>query len=253
MHEQLRLAILISGGGSTMKSIVEATKPSGTLFGKVKPVVVIASKPGIQGIERACDLDVPVFIINRRGYEKGQEGSDAYEKDLLAALQTSGAEWVSQNGWLPLTPESVISCFEGRIFNQHPGPLDPGHKDKDGKQLHFGGVGMHGLTVPAAVLEFQCLARRIFPDEATIHRVDTGFDGGMVVARREVEIISGDTPESVAQRMLPIEHQLQIDFWGEAYEGHVSEVSRDMPLIYDDESDLLQQAIIYARRAYPNG
>lgn len=253
MHEQIRLAILISGSGSTMESIVEATKPSGPLFEKVKPVVVIASKADIQGSERAHNLGIPVSVINRKDYMKGPEGLIAYEAELLAELEKFGVEWVSQNGWLPLTPEGVISCFEGKIFNQHPGPLDPGHKDKDGKQLHFGGVGMHGLAVPAAVLEFQRLAGRIFPDEATIHRVDAGFDGGAVVARREVEIVSGDTPESVARRMLPVEHQLQRDFWGKVYEGNVSEVSRDIHLIHEEEAGLLWQAIACARKAYPNG
>jgi phosphoribosylglycinamide formyltransferase 1 len=253
MHETINLGIMISGSGTTMEAVIKATKEGGMLHNKVKPVVVIASKSGIAGCEKADKLGIPVRIVERKLFNKSKTGLNEFGWAILAYLKEFDAHYVSQNGWLPLTPSNVIESFKGGIFNQHPGPLDPDNIDINGIPIHFGGKGMHGLAVHSAVLEFQRQTKRIFPSEATIHRVCSEVDGGAVVARQFVEIISGDTPELLSARMLPIEHQLQIDFWQNVYKENVTELYRNKPLIHDGEEQFLHQAIIYARDAYPNG
>lgn len=253
MSERIRLAMLISGGGTTMEKIAEATRQHGELEGKIIPAVVISSRDDAGGIEKARALGIPTEVVKRRDYEKGEAGLEAFGWIIIGVLRKYGAEYVSQNGWLPLTPKNVIYEYEDRIFNQHPGPLDPGHVGEDGMPIHFGGKGMHGLAVHAAVLEFQRLSGRVFPTEATIHRVRPNVDGGPVVARREVTVKPDDSPETLAARVLPVEHALQIGFWQSVSDGTVSQLARPQNLIMPGEEALLRRAIVYARETYPNG
>ncbi len=253
MRERLRLAIFISGGGSTMDAIVRATQQDGQLNNRIEPVVVISNKPDASGISKAQALDIPVRVVDRKDFEKGEKGLEQFGWAILAFLREFSADFISQNSWLALTPANVIQEYEGKIFNQHPGPLDPDHKGSDGLPLHFGGKGMHGLAVHAAVLEFQRISSRSFPAEATIHRVNPVVDEGVVVARNQVKVFSGDSPESLARRVLPYEHELQIEFWKGVSDGVGTEYHRPEHLIHEHEENFLKQAIIYARSAYPNG
>jgi len=248
----LRLAMLISGGGSTMQAIGLACK-EGSLKGKIEPVVVISSKVEAAGIEKAKNLSVPVEVVQRKDFEKGATGAETFGQALSTALQKYHPDIITQNGWLPYTPKSVIDQHEGKIFNQHPGPLDPDNLDHEGQPLHFGGKGMHGLAVHAAVLKFQQLTERKSPTEATVHRVTQKVDGGKVVFRKEVPVHLGDTPESLAKRVLPIEHECQIAFLSQFYDKKVKELKRESPLVHPGEEDKLWKAKEFARRAYPNG
>ncbi|MBI5613511.1 hypothetical protein HY947_01165, partial [Candidatus Gottesmanbacteria bacterium] len=212
IERPIRLAIFISGSGTTMEAIVQASKKDGPLFGKILPVVVISDRV-CEGLVKAKKLGVPAVVVTRPISSDG--------KELFAIFDKFHPDVISQNGWLSKTPLSVIEKFEGRIYNQHPAPLDPENRGSDGMPLHFGGKGIFGKAAHASVLEFQRLLGRIFPSEASIHRVTEQFDEGEVVARRKIEIITGDTAESLARRMLPIEHDLQIEFLKHVYDGKV--------------------------------
>ena len=109
---------------------------------------------------------------------------------------------------------------------------------------------MHGLAVHAAVIKFQELTGRRFPTEATIHRVTSVVDGGEVVSRMQVAVEKKDTPESLANRVLPYEHEMQILFLKEAYRGNIKRDKRKEPLVKDEEEELLKQAINYAVNKY---
>jgi phosphoribosylglycinamide formyltransferase 1 len=249
----VRLGILISGGGTTMEKIVGATQPGEQLHGKVIPSVVITSREDAGGIDKAKALGIPVESVRRNDFEKGSAGLEALGWVMMGIFRKYGVDYISQNGWLPLTPGNVIVEYEGRIFNQHPGPLDPDHLGSGGMPLHFGGRGMHGLAVSAAVLEFQRTTGRMFPTEATIHFVKPEMDSGMIAESLVVDVIPGDTPESLARRLLPAEHSLQIHFWNKVSQGSIPEFHRSEPLIRPGEEHFLQEAIIYARHSYPNG
>ena len=241
MNETLRLAILISGSGSTAEAIIKASQKDGVLFQKIKPIVVFSSKSDALGIEKAQRLGIPVEIVPRKNFPFNEEGRNLYGDELERRLKKYNPDYLSQNGWLSITPDNVIFQYENKIFNQHPGPTE------------FGGKGMHGLAVHAAVLKFKKLTNRVFPTEASIHRVSSVVDSGVVVARQNVDVYDHDTAESLAARVLPVEHALQLLFWKDVYEGYIVELHRQKPLIKSGEEDFLQQAIIYARQKYPKG
>lgn len=196
-----RLAVFASGGGTTMQAIFDAVR-EGRLSG-IEPVLVVHNKrdAGARAKALAWGLsEDQVLYVPRRGREH-----EAYGQELLKILRQHRIDIIGQYGWLALTPPNVVEEFVGRMINQHPGPLDPGHMD-------FGGRHMHGLAVHCAVLEFNRLVEnRLEYTQATAHLVTPEYDKGALLGTRSLEILPGDTPESLAARLLPLEYELQID------------------------------------------
>jgi len=236
-ESQIRALHLASWGGSTFEAIAIATK-SGELKGLIKSVAVISSNPDAPAIQKAMRLKIPAYTLQRKSYPS----LEAYGEAILKYARD--VDLILQNGWLQYTPSNVIDAFPNWIFNQHPG--DP-HT--------FGGKGMHGLAVHAAVLKFQELTGRTFSTEPSIHHVTTKVDGGAVVFHTEVPVKKGDTPETLAARVLPQEHEAHIIFLKEfhANNGKATIQERKEPLLQPGEEVYLQQAIEYARAQYPKG
>ncbi len=249
---EIRLGMFISGGGTTMEAIGKACSEGGPLYGKVKPVIVIADR-ACGGVEKAQALGIPVSVIKRTDFPKGPERTMQHGEKVLEALRRYAPDVITQNGWLSLTSPEIIEAFEQRIFNQHPAPLDPDTIDAFGEPLHFGGKGIFGRAAHASVLEFQHLTGRVFPTEATIHRVTSEFDQGAVVYRQEVPAEPDDTAETLASRVLPYEHGAHIIFLNNLFEGEVPNLCRLVPLVQSGEEHLLYQAKYYAREQYPKG
>ena len=227
-----------------MESIVRACDTDGPFFGKIQPVVVISDR-ACGGLAKAKKFGVPIAMVTRPISSDG--------KELLAIIEKYHPEVVSQNGWLSKTPLSVIKKFERNIYNQHPAPLDPEHKGIFGRPQHFGGKGIFGKAAHASVLEFLRLSGRVFPTEASIHRVTMKLDEGEVVARRPVDIFPGDTAESLSLRMLQIEYDLQIEFLNSVYEGSVKALVRNKQLIDTSDVHILEEAKKNAVKMYPHG
>jgi phosphoribosylglycinamide formyltransferase-1 len=245
---EIRSVHLISGGGSTVEQIVCASL-NGELIGKICPVGVISSRPDAGGIAKAKRLGVPAFVVERQHYAS----VEAFGEEIIELAQALGADIIMQNGWLRFTPGNVIDAYNGRIFNQHPAPLDLDFLGTNGKPKHFGGKGMHGLAAHQAVLKFQELTQRHFPTEATIHHVTTQVDGGGVVFRRPIQVHESDTAEKLAARVLPEEHIAHIIFLSELQANRVSIQHRSIPLIDISEEGILFEAKEYATHAYPKG
>lgn len=245
------LVSLTSGGGSTFGAIAESSL-SGELHRSIRVVGMIASRDGIGSIEKAKRLSIPFEVLDRRMFPKGTRGDEQYGRALLALLNVWSPDIVTQNGWLVRTPPLVIDEV-GEIYNQHPAPLDPANRDAYGKALHFGGKGIYGPAPHAAVLEFQRRTDRRFPTEATVHRVTSEFDDGAVVYRQQVMVEDGDTPESLQQRVLPVEHAAQIAFLRQFARNEVAVQKRDEPLVKPWEEIDLWASLEYARQQYPNG
>lgn len=240
----LKLGLLISGGGTTMQAIVKECQ-NGSLYGLVKPVIAIASR-SCEGIEKAKSLSVPVFTIERKKFSKGEKGQQVFGKAILSLLKKAKVDIVTQNSWLPLTPRDIIRAYQDRIFNQHPGPLDPLYPD-------FGGKGMFGLRVHAAVLYFSQMIKRRFTTEATVQRVACKFDQGDILLRQPIEISDTDSPETLAKRVLPYEHRLQIKFLKLLAEKKLKVYHRRTRLIRKNEVGKLRIAKEKAIRNYPEG
>jgi phosphoribosylglycinamide formyltransferase 1 len=240
-----RLATLISGGGTTMQEIIKACQ-SGRV--PMDVACVIASNSQAGGIEKAKKLGIPeknIIIVDPNNFREvgGKINQEKFGETILKELKLRGTTVVTQNGWLPLTPEPVINEYSGMIFNQHPGPVP-----------EFGGKGMYGKRVHAARLLFVRQTKRDFFTEAIAQRVHKDFDQGKVVKSHQIEIKPGDTVEDLQQRVLPVEHQVQIELLEDVARGKVKELSaRDRVLVRPEETHILHEAKNTAILLYPHG
>lgn len=241
----MNTAFLISGGGTTMESIIESTQED-KLKGLIKPSLVIASRRDAGGIAKALSLGIPtkdIIILPRGDFSSREE----FGKFIIQECKKRGVDYVSQNGWIPLTPENVCEEFEGRIGNQHPGPLDVGYLD-------FGGKHMRGRAVHSARLDFvKGTGWRDPTTEATFHEVASGLDEGRVICRRQVPILLEDTVDMLQQRVLLVEHENCIDALYCIARGEWSYFERHERLVLPGEEEILEAAKREAYRLYPEG
>lgn len=238
------LAILASGSGSTSEPLFELAS------------LIITNNPNAEIIEKAKLARVDCIVLSRKDYfvylpngEIDQEASRVkYGQSILAAFRIYEIDYVSQNGWSVMTPMNVIQQFAGKIINSHPAPLDPGFPD-------FGGVGMHGLAVHAAVLNFKKMVGRPFNyTEVCLHQVNEEYDKGQAVAATLVPFIEGDTPESLQQRVKEVEKDQNQKFWKQVQSsGQINSIQRTQRLILPGEEIILEEAKRRAILEYPKG
>jgi phosphoribosylglycinamide formyltransferase-1 len=240
----MKIALLISGGGSTAERIISECAPGRFLDGVV-PALLISSRPDAPGIQKALNLGMsPENIVVLEPKKFPTPGT--FGSAIISECEKRGVEFVGQYGWMVKTPANVIHRYLGHMTNQHPGPLDVGRPD-------FGGAGMYGMRVHATRLMFVKETEHDYWSEATIQRVSEEFDGGAVLKARKVPIYQGDTPEALAERMLPVEHDLQVETLADFLHNRVSEVHRDVPLINPEEMDILEKCKKKAIEMYPKG
>ena len=197
---KLRVAMLISGGGTTATAIQNAVKDGD--LPNVEIACVISSNPEAAGIKKLREAGIKnIEVVDSRSYKLDRYNFGGV---ILYYLKRYKVDFVGQYGWLPLTPSNVIEAFEGMIVNQHPGPLRDSHLD-------FGGKGMHGVRVHAARLSFVRETGRYFFTEATTHEVTTAYDSGKVIHHNCLGIDPDDTPETLQSKLLPVEYRTQIE------------------------------------------
>lgn len=174
--EPLPVAVLVSGGGSNLQSLLDALRESRL----ARIVRVVSSRAGAGALERARRAGVPSTVLRDPG--------DADE--LMAALDDARLGVLA--GYVKRVPAPVVARFRWRLINIHPALL-PG----------FGGSGMYGRRVHEAVL-----ASGARVSGATVHYVDEEFDRGPIIAQWPLPVLANDTPDSLAARVLEVEHQL---------------------------------------------
>ncbi|PIP69264.1 hypothetical protein CO033_03290 [Candidatus Nomurabacteria bacterium CG_4_9_14_0_2_um_filter_32_10] len=239
----MKIALFISGGGTTMEAIIKACKDN--TLQNIIPVLVVASKSNILGIKKALDLGIQkedVVVLNRRSFTTEEDFGQA----ILSLCKERDVDFIGQYGWLVKTPKNLCEAYKGRIINQHPGPLDNGRPD-------FGGSGMYGLRVHQARIEFVRRTNRDFWTEATAHYVTSHFDEGKIIKRERVPIFIDDTAEILQARVLPIEHKVQIEALEDFSLGRVEEFYREEPLVCEGEEGILEKCKELAIKMYPNG
>jgi phosphoribosylglycinamide formyltransferase 1 len=168
--------VLVSGGGTNLQTLLDALHDSPI----ARVARVISNRPDAGALARARRAAVPATVL--------RDANDPAE--LLAALRD--AQLVVLAGYLRLVPAPVVAHFRGRMINIHPALLPD-----------FGGPGMYGHHVHAAVL-----ASGATESGATVHFVDEQFDRGAIIAQEKVRVEPGDTPDSLAARVLDAEHRL---------------------------------------------
>ncbi len=184
MSDAVRIAVLASGGGSNFQSLVDrfhrADSPEREVVG------VIASREGAGVLERARRAGVASAVSPPASM------SDGAATFLRRTLDEWGSDIVVLAGYMKLVPEAVVRAYWGRILNIHPALLPS-----------FGGRGMYGARVHRAVID---AGVRI--TGATVHFVDEAYDRGPILCQWPVPVLAGDTPESVAARVLTVEHRI---------------------------------------------
>ena len=181
----MRLAVFASGGGSNFSAILKAIG-----VGKLDAdcVLLITDREGIGAIEKAEAKQIPVAVLPPSSFPV----EDTFADELLRVLDQHGANFVALAGYLKKIPSRVVEAFKHRILNIHPALLPS-----------FGGKGMYGMRIHEAVLEHGCRVTGV-----TVHLVDTEYDTGPIVLQEPVALLPNDTAQSLAARVLQVEHRL---------------------------------------------
>lgn len=176
----VRAAVLVSGGGTNLQAIIDA-KAAGKIP-SAQLALVIASNSKAYALERAAKAGIPAVVVHK---EKG-EPIEQYGQRLLAVLQEHHIDMAVLAGFLTILPENVIRAYDHRILNIHPSLIPS-----------FCGAGFYGLKVHEAAL-----AKGVKVTGATVHFVNEIPDGGQIIAQKAVEVLPGDTPETLQRRVM---------------------------------------------------
>lgn len=177
--QQLKIAVLASGGGTNLQAMLDFNEQRGHLAaGRI--VLVASNRPAAGALDRARKASIPaeVFVANDDG------------SALLELLEAHGVELIVLAGYLKRIPPAVIRSFHRKIINVHPGLLPD-----------FGGAGMYGARVHEAVIASGARTTGV-----TAHFVDDEFDHGPRIAEWRIPVLEGETAESLAARVLQVEH-----------------------------------------------
>ena len=176
----VRAAVLVSGGGTNLQAIIDAKRagkiPSAEL------TLVVASNASAYALTRAENAGTAHAVLRK---EKGEAPAD-YGERLLTLLRENAIDVVVLAGFLTILPENVIHAYDHRILNIHPSLIPS-----------FCGDGFYGLHVHEAALK-----RGVKVTGATVHFVNEITDGGDIIAQKAVEVLPGDTPETLQRRVM---------------------------------------------------
>jgi phosphoribosylglycinamide formyltransferase-1 len=181
----MNIAVFASGRGSNLMAILKAIE-EGKL--KARVVVVISNNSSAGALEIARSKGIDALHISRRQFSSDRE----YADKILSELRKRNVELVVLAGYMKKIPAEVVSEYRNRILNIHPALLPS-----------FGGQGMYGINVHKAVIESGVKITGV-----TVHIVDEEYDHGPIVLQRAVEVKDDDTPETLAERVLKVEHEV---------------------------------------------
>jgi len=180
-----RIGVLVSGGGSNLQAIIDAIKEDRL---QAEIGVVISNKAGVYALERAEQNGIPTVVIDHKSFNSVVEFSQA----ILECLKRYQVDLVCLAGFLRILDRVVIDAYPNRILNIHPALLPA-----------FGGKGMYGHHVHEAVI-----ASGTKYTGATVHIVTPETDVGPIITQGIVGVADDDTPESIAAKVLKVEHQI---------------------------------------------
>lgn len=184
----IKLAILVSGGGSNMQSIIDATKDKGILSGIAKVVLIISNNSKAFALERAAKEGIKSICIERQNFVD----EIFYNKAILKELEDSSIDIICLAGYMRIVGKNIIDQYKDRILNIHPALLPS-----------YGGKGMYGHHVHEAVVK-----AKEKKSGATVHLADENYDTGKMILQQEVPVFDTDTAEILAKRVLETEHKI---------------------------------------------
>lgn len=176
----VKIAVLVSGGGTNLQALIDAEKRG--KLGQGRLTLCVASNDKAYALTRAQSHGMKTAVVSKRAYDD----SDAYTRALLEALQSEGVELIILAGFLTILPTAVITAYRDRIINVHPSLIPS-----------FCGEGFYGLKVHEAALAYG-----VKVTGATVHLVSEVVDGGKILLQKAVEVLPGDTPETLQLRVM---------------------------------------------------
>jgi phosphoribosylglycinamide formyltransferase-1 len=177
----MRFAVLVSGGGTNLQSLLDAERAGRLAPGEI--VCVVSNKPGVRALERAAAAGKPALVVEHRAFPS----REAFEDALLARLAEHRVDAVILAGFMRVLTPRFLDRFPDRVINIHPALL-PAFPGIDGpKQAFEYGVKVAGCTV---------------------HFVDPTVDGGAIILQAAVPVLDGDDVDALRARILIEEHQL---------------------------------------------
>ncbi len=197
----MKIAVLVSGGGTNLQALIDYEKNSKDCPYKIQ--IVIADTKKAFALERAQKAGIETKIVSPfavLGEEKAKQCSKeekriAVSDAALKAAKNAGCDAIVLAGWLTVLSGKIIEEYSNRIVNLHPALLPK-----------FGGVGMWGHNVHEAVL-----AAGETESGCTVHLVDSGCDTGKILVQKKVPVLKGDTPETLYARIAPEEHKAMVE------------------------------------------
>ena len=180
MLNRTRIAVLVSGGGTNLQALLDAQAAGAIPHGEI--VLVISNKAGAYALERAKKAGVEAITITRADCG----GAEGIETALLAALEEREIDLVILAGFMSILTARFTDRYPRRILNVHPALIPS-----------FCGKGMYGLRVHQAALDYG-----VKVTGATVHFVNEIPDGGKIIAQKAVDVLPGDTPETLQRRVM---------------------------------------------------
>ena len=175
----LNIAVLVSGGGTNLEALLNAQEAGALPHGEI--VLVLSSNPEAYALERAKRRGVPAIPLSRK-----QLGQEPFEAALMEALTQYRVDLVVLAGFLSILSSDFVRRWPDRIVNVHPSLIPA-----------FCGKGYYGLKVHEAALR-----RGVRVTGATVHLVNEIPDGGRILLQKAVDILPGDTPETLQRRVM---------------------------------------------------
>jgi phosphoribosylglycinamide formyltransferase-1 len=185
-EKKLKLAVLISGSGRTLKNFIDLAA-EGNLPIDIR--LVISNSPTAGGLKFAEEAKIPTAVIPRSDFPRGGTGSEAFGDKVFSACRDAGVDYVAMAGFMKLAP--LPDDFAGRVVNIHPSLIPA-----------FCGHGMYGDHVHHAVLE-----AGVKVTGCTVHFVDNEYDHGPIIWQQPVPVFDDDTADTLAKRVFEIEKE----------------------------------------------
>ena len=176
----LRVCVCVSGGGTNLQAIIDAIDAGRITNAQL--VSVISNNKGAYALERAKNKGIDTACVSPKDYENRA----LFNEVFLRCVDEARPDLIVLAGFLVVLPPAMIQRYEGRIINVHPALIPS-----------FCGKGYYGLRVHEAALE-----RGVKVTGATVHFVDEGTDTGPILLQKAVEVLPGDTPQALQQRVM---------------------------------------------------
>ena len=177
-QKKVKVAVLVSGGGTNLQAILDAQKTGVIQSGKV--ALVLSNKKDAYALERAKTAGIKTAVVTKK------EWGEKFEDRILSVLKENDIELIVLAGFMVILSKKFTDAYQNRILNVHPSLIPA-----------FCGEGFYGLRVHEAALE-----KGVKVTGATVHFVNEVPDGGEIIAQKAVRVYPGDTPETLQKRVM---------------------------------------------------